>query len=167
MFAPTLAHVFCRFSAELTRAARQKQMQKCARSAGKHAISAKKIARSCSACAASSPAMMQNVSAETRACLLQILCRTRAHLAQNKCKNARVRLACTTKSMRSRRGSCARLRHVCSAVAKTEAQCLRRHSHMFSADFPLNAHAPRGGARKNKCKNARVRPESMQSRQRK
>ena len=74
----------------------QKQMQECARSAGKRAISAKKIARGCAACAAPSPPMTGNVCNEIRECFEQILRRTRAQLAQNKCKNARVRPACTT-----------------------------------------------------------------------
>ena len=100
----------------------QKQMQKCARSTGKRAILEKKIARGCAACVSSSPSMARNVCAETRACFLQNLRRTRPHFAQNKCKNAHVRLACTTKRVRFRRRSCARLCRMCSAVAADHAQ---------------------------------------------
>ena len=58
-------------------------------------------------------------------------------------KNARVQLACTTKSMRFRREISANLQHVCSVIAATKAQHLRRHLRMFSADSSPNAHAPR------------------------
>ena len=61
----------------------QKQMQNCARSAGKRANPAKKIARGCAACVASSLPMTHNVCAETRACFLRSLRRTRANLARN------------------------------------------------------------------------------------
>ena len=100
----------------------EKHVQKCTRSAGKRAILEKKIARGCAACVASLPSMARNVCAENRACFLQILRRTRAHFAQNKSKNTRVRLACTTKLVRF---SAEKLREVVSHV-----QCRRRRSCM-------------------------------------
>ena len=107
------------------------------------AIPAKKIARGCTTCAAALSPMTRNVRAKTRACYLQILRRARARVAQNKCKNARVPLACTTKDVRFRRRICARLLRVCSAVAKDDMQCLRRSLQTYSAEFAPHAHAPR------------------------
>ena len=51
----------------------------------------------CAACSAPSPTMMRSFCIENRASLQEILRRTQARRAQNKCKIARVRLPCATK----------------------------------------------------------------------
>ena len=74
----------------------QKQMQKCARSAGvrheKRAILAPKFVDVCAACAGLSPPMTRNFSAENRAYFCRFSVERARAARKTKCKNARAQL---------------------------------------------------------------------------